>query len=421
MKKIKWIKRLAALGCAAALLAGLTACGTAEEETDSSAAEAETEAAAEDEEDEDSGDSEDSSTSADISEIIEQVEAVTDTVDFFAEDFGSVDAQAALEGKNVLIVAYDSTNDWCVNYALMAEPLYELLGAEADITYCDGTADSWIQAIENAINQGYDAIDLYGIADLGQLENVIQEATDAGIYVQDAMGCDLSDVGTYNTSISVGCDYRRAGELMAMQVIYEAGSPEDVNCLVVADVGYGSDDDVREGITSVFDEYGCDYTIAEVSITDWTEGIGEAVRNAFIADSSYNSMISFYDNMLIYAVSALEELAIDLDTVYIGSFDGSPSMVEYIAEGKIDFDIGESTGWIACHDVDCMARYFAGQEVYNDSGYAMYFITSDNVENYLDPETGDASYAYDGVQDVYLEGYSELWGVDLTGVFDDIE
>ena len=412
MRKIRWIKKLAAVGCAAALLAGLTACGSTDE-TASSSADTEAEEA---EEDADSGDS----SSADISEVIEQVESVTGSVDFFAEDFGSVDAQAALTGKKVMLVAYDSTNAWCVNYVTMAEPIYELLGAEAEITYCDGTADSWIQAIETAVNQGYDAIDLFGISDIGQLESVIEEAKDAGVYVQDSHGTDLSDTSS-NSTVSIGCDYELAGELMAMQVIYEAGSAEDVNCLVVADVGWGADDSVQEGITSVFDEYGCTYTIAEVSITDWTEGIGEAVRNAFIADSSYTSMITFYDNMLIYAVSALEELAIDLDSVYIGSFNGNPNMVDYITEGKIDFDLGESTGWCACHGVDCMARYFAGQDVYNDSGYAMYFITSENVENYLDPDTGSASYAYDGVQDIYLEGYSELWGVDLTGVFDGIE
>lgn len=51
----------------------------------------------------------------------------------------------------------------------------------------------------------------------------------------------------------------------------------------------------------------------------------------------------------------------------------------------------------------------------------MYFINSENIDDYIDPETGKASYAYDGVQDVYLDGYSELWGVDLTGVFDSIK
>lgn len=402
MKKQNVLRTLMAAACIAAMTAAMTACGS-----DAGSKTAQTSASSE-------------AASADISAVKDEVAAVTGTPAFFAQDFGSVDAATALNGKKVMLVAYDSTNDWCVNYVKMAEPIYKKLGADVEITYCDGTSDSWIQAIQSATNQKYDAIDLFGISDIGQLSSAIEEAKAAGVYVQDSHGTDLSDTSS-NSTISIGCDYEKAGELMAMEVINEAGSAEKVNCLVVADVGWGADDSVRKGITKVFDEYGCKYTMADVAITDWTEGIGTAVRNAFIADSTYSSMITYYDNMCIYAVSALEELGINLDDVYIGSFNGSPSMVDYIKDGKMDFDLGESTGWSACHGVDCMARYFAGQDVHNDSGYAMYFINSDNIDNYMDPDTGKASYAYDGVQDVYLKGYSELWGTDLTGVFDGIK
>ncbi len=85
-------------------------------------------------------------------------------------------------------------------------------------------------------------------------------------------------------------------------------------------------------------------------------------------------------------------------------------LIDYVSDGSMDFDLGESIGWCACHAADCMARHFAGQDVYNDSGFAMYFITTENVDNYINPETGEASYAYDGVQEIYLTGYSELWG-----------
>ncbi len=401
MKRKKILQRLILVACISTLAVGMSACGN-----ESSGNSSQTSASSE--------------TGVDISDVKAEVESVTGTPEFFAQDFGSVDAAAALNGKKVMLVAYDSTNDWCVNYVKMAEPIYEKLGAAVEITYCDGTSDSWIQAIQSAVNQKYDAIDLFGISDIGQLSSAIEEAKAAGIYVQDSHGTDLSDTSS-NSTISIGCDYEKAGELMAMEVINEAGSADAVNCLVVADVGWGADDSVRKGITKVFDEYGCKYSVADVAITDWTEGIGTAVRNAFIADSTYSSMITYYDNMCIYAVSALEELGIDLDDVYIGSFNGNPNMIDYIKDGEMDFDLGESTGWSACHGVDCMARYFAGQDVFNDSGYAMYFINSENIDDYIDPETGKASYAYDGVQDVYLDGYSELWGVDLTGVFDSIE
>lgn len=398
-------RKIAAVIMAVVCAAGLSACGSGADNGisgNSSAAE------------------ETSTGKTDISQAVADVEAATGTPAFFAKDFGSVDVSAALSGKKVMLIAYDSTNDWCVNYVQMAQPLYEAAGADAEITYCDGTADSWIQAIQSAVNQDYDAIDLFGISDIGQVASAIDDAKSAGVYVQDIHGTDISDDSS-NADVSIGCDYERAGVLMAEKVIESVGSAEDVNCLVVADVGWGADPSVREGITSTFDSYNCNYTMSDVSITDWTEGIGNAVRNAFVADPTYNAVITYYDNMCIYAVSALEELGINQDDVIVGSFNGNPNMLEYIADGRMDFDLGESTAWVACHGLDCMARYFAGQEVHNDSGFAMYFITTDNIDDYLDPKTGKASYSYDGVQDIYLNGYSQLWGIDLTNVLDGIE
>lgn len=399
----------------AGLVLSLAACGSgdnADTAQENSVVSADTEVS------EDTG-TESVSTEELPNEIEEALDAVTGDPEFYAEEFGSVDV-SVLAGKKVMLVAYDSTNDWCVNYVLMAQAVLDKIGAEAEITYCDGTTDSWIQAIQNAVNQGYDAIDLFGISDIGQLDSAIEEAKAAGVYVQDTHGTDISDRSS-NTDVSIGCDYERAGELMAMEAIREVGGTEEINCLVVADVGWGADASVAEGIANVFDEYDCSYTVAEVAITDWTEGIGDAVRNAFIADSTYNAVIAYYDNMCLYVVPALEELGMDLDEIVVGSFNGNVGLIDYVSDGSMDFDLGESIGWCACHAADCMARYYAGQDIYNDSGFAMYFITTENVENYINPETGEASYAYDGVQEIYLTGYSELWGVDLTGVFDGIE
>ncbi len=413
MKRKEFLKKLTVAAGVICLSASLLAgCGNSSSSSSSASAEssAETETHA--------GSSSASDTVPD--EVKKELKSVTGNPDFFASDFGSVDARKAMKGRKIMLVAYDSTNDWCVNYVKMAQAVYQRLGASVKITYCDGTADSWNEAIQSATNQKYDAVDLFGISDIGQVKSSINEAKAAGVYVQDTHGSDVSDTSSPATA-SVGCDYERAGELMAMKIIDEVGSPKDVNCLVVADVGWGADSSVRKGIEKVFNQYGCKYTVTDVSITDWTEGIGNAVRNAFVADDSYNGLLTYYDNMCLYAVPALQELGIDLDSVTIGSFNGNPGLVDYVKNGNMDFDLGESIGWAACHAADCMARHFAGKKVHNDSGFAMYFIDSGNVKDYLDPDTGKASYSCDGVQNIYLPGYRKLWGVDLKGVFDKVE
>lgn len=409
--KGKSIKKQLLAGILTSFCLVLTACGSSSSTSSSGSSDSSTSETSE---------STDGEASVSIDEAVANVEATTGSPEFFAKDFDSVDAKAAMSGKKVMLVAYDSTNDWCVNYVKMAKPIIEACGATADITYCDGTADSWIQAIQSAVNGGYDAIDLFGISDISQVKSQIEEAKAAGVYVQDDHGTALGDTSS-NSDVSIGCDYKKAGELMAEKVIADAGDASNVNCLVVADVGWGADDSVREGISEVFDKYGCKYKMADVSITDWTSGIGNAVRNSFLADDSYNAVIAYYDNMLIYVVSALKELGVDTSKINVGSFNGNPNILDYVSDGRVDFDLGESTGWVAAADVDCMIRHFAGVTVHNDSGYAMYFITTDNVKDYIDPDTGKASYSYDGVQDIYLKGYGDLWGVDLTGVLDGIE
>lgn len=350
-----------------------------------------------------------------MSEVKAQLADYSGKPKFYAADYGTVDAKATMSGKKVFLIPYDATNPFSTNIAQKESDLLKFLGADVFIYNGDGTAESWSTGIQTAVNQKYDAIDIIGGASVETLESQIKEAQAAGVYVQDTHDTDIHE--KYNDDYTIGADLTHNGELIALETIREAGDVSKLNCLVVADVGITADNYMRKGITSVFDKYGVKYTIKEVAITDWTTRIAEQVRTALVADSSINAVVAYYDYMMLYVIPAMQEMSVDFTKYIVGSYNGSPALLDYITAGTMDFDVGESVSWTACHGVDCMIRAFAKQKVYNTAGFASYIINSSNVASCVDPKTGKGSYAYDGVSDIYLPGYSKLWGIDLTGVF----
>lgn len=356
--------------------------------------------------------------SAALEDITSQLAPYSGTPSFLAGDFEKLDAKSIIGGKKVFLMCANSTNEYMVGMTERYADLVNFCGGEAFIYYADGTNDSWISGIQTAISQKYDAIDIVGGATIDTLENVIEEANAAGIYIQDTHNADVSM--SYNDKCSVGADFKRAMELCALETIRQAGGPDKANVLVIANVGLDSCDNAcREGVTEIFDKYGVKYKFVDVSVNDWATNIAEQTRTSLISDSSINCVLAYYDNMLLYTTPVIEELGLSFDDMVIGSFNGSPGILDCVSDGTVDFDLGESVGWIAAHGFDCMLRGLSGMEIHNDLGTAAYMINQDNIANCIDPEVGKASYAYDGVTSVYLDGYSDLWGIDLTGVFDE--
>lgn len=352
-----------------------------------------------------------------MKDIEDQLAPYSGTPAFPAAEFEKLDAKGIIGGKKVFLLCANSANLYMKNMTECYAKIVNALGGSAFIYYADGTNDSWITGLKTAISQKYDAVDIVGGATIDTLASVIDEVKAAGIYIQDTHNADVHI--SYNDNASVGADFERDMKLLALESIREVGDPARVNALVIADIGLSSCDDFcRKGISAIYDQYGVKYQIKDVAITDWTTAIAQQVRTAFVADPTINVVVAYYDNMLLYITPVLEELGVDPAKVVVGSFNGSPGILDLMSAGSVDFNLGESVAWIACSGMDNMLRGLAGKETHTEIGTAAYMINQDNLKNCLDPNTGKGSYAWDGVQDVYLKGYGELWGADLTGVLE---
>lgn len=337
-----------------------------------------------------------------------ELEKYIGTPKFTAANLEKVDAVSIMKGVKVFLIPYDPANPFASNIAKNEYEILKKLGAEPFIYEGENSADGWIKGIETAMNQGYKVINLIGGADVKIIESQVKAAQDAGIIVMDSHGADIT--AKLPDNYTVGADFTLEGRVQALYAMNTVGVKK-LNCLVVGNTGSPCDPPVKKGFEDTFKEFGAKYSIVEIPSTDWATKIQSEVQNALIADPSINFICAYYDNQLLYVVPALEQLGLNIPT---SSFNGSPGILDLVNEGKVTMDIGESVPWTAYHDVDCQIRAAAGMKVPNTAGYAMYFITKDNIKECINPDTGKADYEHDGANSVYVKGYSEIWGINLS-------
>lgn len=345
------------------------------------------------------------------------------TPEFKEASLDKVDAKGILAGKKICVIPYDPANMFSVNIAKNEKVILEALGAEVIYYEGENSAEGWTKGIQMATAEGCQIVDLTGGADMTLIGPAIKEAEEQGTMVFDCHGADISD--TFENSYTVGADFELSAKLQAYYAMdyaeKELGGWKNLNMLVVECTGLPCDLSVRRGWDYIDQNFGYDggakFQYVTIASTEWDAKTESEVTSALTKDPTINFVCAYYDNQLIRVIPALK--ACDKTDIPVTSYNGSSNVLDYITNGEITMDIGESVRWMAFHCVDCMIRALSNKDsggdlhVPNKDGYAMYFIDKNNISNCLNPETGQADYDHDGVEDVYTKGYTELWGFDV--------
>lgn len=360
-----------------------------------------------------------------VKEFTDALAPYQGTPQFSEAALGKVDAAAVLSGKKIAVIPYNPANMFSVNIAKNEQVVLEALGAEVIYYEPENSADGWTKALEYAVSQGCDIADFTGGADMTLFGPAIQAAEEAGTLVFDCHGADITD--TFADSYTVGADYALSAKLQAYYALDYAeknlGGWENLNMLVVECTGLLCDITVRKGWDYIDETYGFDggakFQYVTIASAEWDSKTESEVTSALVRDPSINFIGAYYDNQLIRVIPALKST--DRTDIPVISYNGSSNVLDYITTGEITMDIGESTRWMALHCIDCMIRALMKKDddsvyVPNRDGYAMYFIDKNNIENCLNPDTHQADYDHDGVEDVYTKGYTDLWGFDISSI-----
>jgi ribose transport system substrate-binding protein len=269
-----------------------------------------------------------------------------------------------------------------------------------------GKPDQWVQGINTAIGQKYDALDLLGI-DPKLVKPQIDKARAAGIKV---ISSHLAGFGWEIPSYidgAVRLPYRQVGQILAAQSIVQ--NKGKVNALAVVANDLASSEDVVAGLREEFkaDCPECKLTVVNVPSTQWTTGVQNEVSSGIQRDPNLNYLIPIYDAMTQYAVAGLA-VAGKAGKIPMATFNGTPFALDLVREGKVTMNIGESEAWIARAMIDANMRAAMGQPV-PDTTYdkaPLLVFTKDNVET-----AGVPAKQSEGYGDAYQSGFDELWGL----------
>ncbi len=267
-----------------------------------------------------------------------------------------------------------------------------------------GQPSQWAQGIEFARKNGFQIVDLISGIDPRVLEPQIKLAAQSGVKTMTSHFYDPTQAVNPLVAASLPVSFNTVGKLLADWVITRTNG--NANVVIIMSSEVPPTEPLVRGITSELQQYCPACKVVReinVGITEWAAKIGPSVQSTLLANPNVNFILPIYDTMTQFVVPAVHLTHMD-GKVRIASFNGTPFVLDYVREGKVDMDLGENTDWIARATIDGYLRAACGLKVPPDIGVPFYIFTADNVKDAGVPAKFDQGYGTD-----YVGGYRKAW------------
>ena len=140
-------------------------------------------------------------------------------------------------------------------------------------------------------------------------------------------------------------------------------------------------------------------------VPEWATKIQTSVQSALLAHPEINYIIPIYDSMSGFVIPAVK-ITGKSDSVKIATFNGTPHVIDFVQNGDVEMDVGESLGWIGRAIVDSHMRTLCGLPEPAELNVPFYLFTSANAMDAGSPAELDRGYG-----DVHVAGFNKLWGI----------
>ncbi|EPX83214.1 monosaccharide ABC transporter substrate-binding protein, CUT2 family [Rubellimicrobium thermophilum DSM 16684] len=317
------------------------------------------------------------------------------------------DARACAEGRRMLSIPNNSANPFLKGIIDRMKEAGALVGLEVVEWENQGQPSQWVQGFEYAIREGFDIIDLISGIDPATVDPQVRAATEAGVKVMTSHFYDPSMEQHPLVSSSLTIDFNEVGQILANWSIVNTGGEARIVLIVSNEVP-----PTHPLVAGIKDTLAANCPTCEiveeinVGVTEWGTKIQPAVQSAIQANPDVNVVIPIYDSMSQFVVPALR-LTGTAGTIKVPTFNGTPFVLDFIREGVVSMDIGESLDWIAYATVDGHLRDLCGLETPTALNVPFYIFDSSNVETAGVPAQFDTGYG-----DAYIAGFHALWGLD---------
>lgn len=267
-----------------------------------------------------------------------------------------------------------------------------------DLTVTDGQFDprNYNRLIQEAVNQGFDAIILNGIT-VEAVAEAVKDARAAGLVVGSWDGGNkASDEGV---SFEVEYPVAEQGVALASYLIWQTEGKANAYLVESPEFNIimewvGAARETFEKCSSCTVVRTDQFTAAETDTR-----LPSMVTSALRSNPDVNVFVGGYDAALLATVPAMRSAG--FDEVLIGSFNANQRMAQFIRDGEATASVAEPFAWGAWATFDNLNRIFAGEEPV-DQGIPFRLITADNVDD-IEPNTN-----WDGDID-FKSRFTEIW------------
>jgi ribose transport system substrate-binding protein len=284
------------------------------------------------------------------------------------------------------------------------------VGAELGLTVQEwqnqGQPSQWAQGVEFAVRNGFSAIDFISGIDPKTLEPQLRAARTAGVKVMTSHFYDPSQPVNPLVTASLPVSFNTIGKLVADWAIQRTGGAAQI--LVIKSSEVPPTEPLMRGLRDELAQHCPRCKIINeinVGVTEWATKIQPSVQSGLLANPAVNFVIPIYDSMSQFVVPAIN-ITGRRGKVRIATFNGTPFVLDYVRNGDVDMDIGESLDWIARATVDGYLRALCGLPVPREIGVPFYIFDAGNVKEAGVPAQFDQGYGSD-----YAQGYRRLWGL----------
>ncbi len=268
----------------------------------------------------------------------------------YAAGYGSkVPNTSNLAGKKLMIVPGDSELAACTEIAQADAAIATALGMQPTIFANQGLESEYNTAVENAIHQGYAAIDLECDFDPTLIAPAIAQAENAGIVVT-VYGATPQEAAASKVTYNTVDPYALDGKYAAEQAVAQAdGKP--FQAIAITSNAAPATAIMQSSLTSELSSLcpACILTDVNVEVPNWTTDIGSTLSSSLLQHPGVTVVFPDYAGMLTYVLAGIES-AHRTSTVktYLAFGGGTPFIKLQTAQpgmSIIQSDIGGYPPW----------------------------------------------------------------------------
>ena len=317
------------------------------------------------------------------------------------------DIKQCAAGTRMLSIPNNSGNPFLKGIIDRMKAVGEDIGLEVVEWENQGQPSQWVQGFDFAVRDNFDIINLISGISPDTVEPQIRAANEAGVKTMTSHFYDPSFKPNELLSSALPIGFNEIGKVLANWVTVATEGQGRIATVVSRDVPPTMP--LVEGFETELAENCPECEIVReinVGVAEWGTKIQSSVQSALQADRDIDVIIPIYDSMSQFVVPALR-LTGNLGKVKVATFNGTPFVLDFIEQGAVDMDIGESLDWIAYATIDGHLRDHCDLPVPAKLNVPFYIFDETNVADAGSPAQFDTGYG-----DAYVSGFRSLWMMD---------